>query len=185
MISASEFRKGVTFEIDGEPFVIVDFQHVKPGKGAAFVRTTYKSLLTGGIREQAFNPSEKFPKAHIETKEMQYLYQEGDLYYFMDNETYDQIPLEADKVEDAILYLRENDNATVKFYKGNVFMVEAPNFVVLEVVESEPSVKGNTATNATKKVKVETGAEFQVPMFVNEGDKIKIDTRTGEYLSRA
>lgn len=185
MISASEFRKGVTFEIDGEPFVIVDFQHVKPGKGAAFVRTTYKSLLTGGIREQAFNPSEKFLKAHIETKEMQYLYQEGDLYYFMDNETYDQIPLEADKVEDAILYLRENDNATVKFYKGNVFMVEAPNFVVLEVVESEPSVKGNTATNATKKVKVETGAEFQVPMFVNEGDKIKIDTRTGEYLSRA
>lgn len=185
MISASDFRKGITFEIDGEPYVIVDFQHVKPGKGAAFVRTTYKSLLTGVIREQTFNPSEKFEKAHIETKEMQYLYNEGDLYYFMDNETYDQIPLQKEQVEDAVLYLRENDNATLKFYKGNVFMVEAPNFVVLEVVESEPSVKGNTATNATKKVKVETGAEIQVPMFVNEGDKIKIDTRSGEYLSRA
>ncbi len=185
MISASDFRKGVTFEIDGEPYVVVDFQHVKPGKGAAFVRTTYKSLLSGSIREQAFNPSEKFPKAHIETKEMQYLYNEGDLYYFMDNETYDQVPIQKDQVEDAVKYIRENDNATIKFYKGNVFMVEPPNFVVLEVVESEPSVKGNTATNATKRVKVETGAEIQVPMFVNEGDKIKIDTRTGEYLSRA
>lgn len=185
MISAGEFRKGMTFEMDGEPFVIVDFQHVKPGKGAAFVRTTYKSLITGATREQAFNPSEKFEKAHIETKEMQYLYNDGDLYYFMDGETYDQIPLQKEQVEDAIIYLRENDFATVKFYKGNVFMVEAPNFVVLEVVESEPSVKGNTATNAMKRVKVETGAEIQVPLFVNEGDKIKIDTRIGEYLSRA
>ncbi len=185
MISAGDFRKGVTFQIDGEPYVIVDFQHVKPGKGAAFVRTTYKSLLTGSIREQAFNPSEKFEKAHIETKEMQYLYSDGELYYFMDNETYEQVPIQEDQVKDAIKYIRENDNATIKFYKGNVFMVEAPNFVILDVVESEPSVKGNTATNATKRVKVETGAEIQVPMFVNEGDKIKIDTRTGEYLSRA
>ncbi|MDK2866155.1 MAG: elongation factor [Clostridiales bacterium] len=185
MISASEFRKGVTFEIDGEPFVVVDFQHVKPGKGAAFVRTKYKSLISGTIREQAFNPSEKFPRAHIETKEMQYLYSEGDLYYFMDNETYDQIPLSADQVEDAILFIKENDNATLKFYKGNCFQVEAPNFVILEVVEAEPGVKGDTATNVTKKAKVETGAEIIVPQFVNEGDKIKIDTRTGEYLSRA
>lgn len=185
MVSASDFRKGVTFEINGEPFVIVDFQHVKPGKGAAFVRTKYKSLINGTIREQAFNPSEKFPKAHIETKDMQYLYKEGDLYYFMDNETYDQIPLPHEQVEDAILYLKENDSATVKFYKGKVFMVEPPNFVVLEIVESEPGVKGDTQTNATKRAKVETGAEIQVPMFVNEGDKIKIDTRTGEYLSRA
>lgn len=185
MIAASDFRKGVTFEINNEPFVIVDFQHVKPGKGAAFVRTKYKSLLNGAIREQAFNPSEKFPRAHIETKEMQYLYQEGDLYYFMDNESYDQIPLSAEQVEDAILYIKENDNATLKFYKGKCFLVEPPNFVVLEVVEAEPGVKGDTATNSTKKAKVETGAEIQVPGFVNEGDKIKIDTRTGEYLSRA
>lgn len=185
MVSAGDFRKGVTFEIEGEPFVIVDFQHVKPGKGAAFVRTKYKSLLTGAIREEAFNPSEKFPKAHIETKEMQYLYSDGDLYYFMDNETYEQIPLPHEQVEDAIKFLKENDNASLRFYKGKCFMVEAPNFVILEIVEAEPGVKGDTATNATKKVKVETGAEIQVPMFVNEGDKIKIDTRTGEYLSRA
>jgi elongation factor P len=185
MIAASEFRKGVTFEINGEPFVIVDFQHVKPGKGAAFVRTKYKSLISGTIREQAFNPSEKFPKAHIETKEMQYLYNEGDLYYFMDNETYDQIPLSQEQVEDAILFIKENDNATLKFYKGKCFQVEPPNFVILEVVEAEPGVRGDTATNVTKKAKVETGAEISVPTFVNEGDKIKIDTRTGEYLSRA
>jgi len=185
MISASEFRKGVTFEIDGEPFVVVDFQHVKPGKGAAFVRTKYKSLINGTIREQAFNPSEKFPRAHIETKEMQYLYSEDDLYYFMDNETYDQMPLSYEQVEDAIQYIKENDNATLKFYKGNCFLVEAPTFVILTITEAEPGVKGDTATNSTKKVKVETGAEFQVPGFVNEGDKIKIDTRTGEYLSRA
>lgn len=185
MISASEFRKGVTFEINGEPMVVVDFQHVKPGKGAAFVRTKYKSLINGTIREQAFNPSEKFPRAHIETKEMQYLYSDGDLYFFMDNETYDQVPLSFEQVEDAIKYIKENENATVKFYKGSVFQVDAPNFVILEITEAEPGVKGDTATNVTKKVKVETGAELFVPSFVNEGDKIKIDTRTGEYLSRA
>ena len=185
MISASEFRKGVTFEIDGEPFVVVDFQHVKPGKGAAFVRTKYKSLISGVIREQAFNPSEKFPRAHIETKDMQYLYNEGDLYYFMDNETYDQIPLSAEQVEDAIMYIKENDNATLKFYKGSCFQVEAPNFVILTITEAEPGVKGDTATNSLKRAKVETGADIMVPMFVNEGDKVKIDTRTGEYLSRA
>lgn len=184
MISAGDFRKGVTFEINGQPYVVVDFQHVKPGKGAAFVRTKYKNLVTGAIREEAFNPSEKFPKAHVERKEMQYLYNDGELYYFMDNETYDQIPLTHEQVEEAIVYLKENDNATLKFYKGNCFQVEAPNFVVLEVVESEPGVKGDTASNVTKKAKVETGAVVNVPLFVNEGDKIKIDTRTNEYLSR-
>lgn len=185
MIAAGDFRKGMTFEIDGDPYVVVDFQHVKPGKGAAFVRTKYKSIISGTIREQAFNPSEKFPRAHIETKEMQYLYSEGEIYYFMDNETYDQIPLSEDLVEDAIKFLKENDNATLKFYKGKCFLVEAPNFVVLEVVESEPGVKGDTATNVTKKAKLETGAEVLVPTFINEGDKVKVDTRTGEYLSRA
>jgi elongation factor P len=184
MISAGDFRKGMTFEKDGNPFVVVEFQHVKPGKGAAFVRTKYKSLLTGAIREEAFNPNEKFPKAHIETKQMQYLYSDGDLYYFMDNETYDQIPLQSELVEEALKYVKENENATLKFYKGKCFIVEAPNFVELEVVDCEPGVKGDTATNVTKKAKVETGAEINVPLFVNEGDVIKIDTRSGEYLSR-
>lgn len=185
MISAGEFRKGVTFEMNGEPHVVVDFQHVKPGKGAAFVRTKYKNILTGATREEAFNPNDKFPKAHIETKQMQYLYNDGELYYFMDQETYDQIPLTYDLVEDAIKYIRENDTATVKFYKDNAFTVEAPNFVDLEVTETEPGVKGDTATNVTKAATVETGAVIQVPIFVNEGEKIQIDTRTGDYLGRS
>ena len=185
MISAGEFRKGVTFEMNGEPHVVVDFQHVKPGKGAAFVRTKYKNILTGATREEAFNPNDKFPKAHIETKQMQYLYNDGELYYFMDQETYDQIPLTYDLVEDAIKYIRENDTATVKFYKDNAFTVEAPNFVDLEVTETEPGVKGDTATNVTKAATVETGAVIQVPIFINEGDKIQIDTRTGDYLGRS
>ena len=184
MIYASDFRKGITFEINGEPHVVLDFQHVKPGKGAAFVRTKYKNILTGATREEAFNPDDKFPKAHIETKVMQYLYNDGELYYFMDPETYDQVPLMAEQVEDAMKYLRENDEATIKFYKGNAFMVEAPNFVDLKVIETEPGVKGNTATNVTKAAVVETGATVYVPLFVEQGDKIKIDTRTGEYLSR-
>lgn len=185
MIYASEFRKGNTFEINGEPHVILDFQHVKPGKGAAFVRTKYKNILTGAIREEAFNPNDKFPKAHIETKQMQYLYSDGELYYFMDAETYDQVPLMADQVEDAILYLRENDTATIKFYKDKAFLVEPPNFVNLKVIETEPGVKGDTATNVTKAAKVETGAVVQVPIFIEEGEVIQIDTRTGEYLSRS
>ena len=185
MISAGEFRKGVTFEMNGEPHVVVDFQHVKPGKGAAFVRTKYKNILTGATREEAFNPNDKFPKAHIETKQMQYLYNDGELYYFMDQETYDQIPLTYDLVEDAIKYIRENDTATVKFYKDNAFTVEAPNFVDLEVTETEPGVKGDTATNVTKAATVETGAVIQVPIFINEGEKIQIDTRTGDYLGRS
>ena len=185
MIYASDFRRGNTFEINGEPYVILDFQHVKPGKGAAFVRTKYKNILTGATREEAFNPNDKFPKAHIDTKQMQYLYFDGELYYFMDQETYDQVPLMPDQVEDAILYLRENDIATIKFYKGNAFLVEAPNFVNLKVVETEPGVKGDTATNVTKAATVETGAVVQVPIFIEVDEIIQIDTRTGEYLSRA
>ena len=185
MIYASDFRKGITFEMNGEPHVVLDFQHVKPGKGAAFVRTKYRNILTGATREEAFNPNDKFPKAHIETKQMQYLYNDGELYYFMDQETYDQVPLTADLVEEAIKYIRENDVATVKFYKDNAFIVEAPNFVDLEVIETEPGVKGDTATNVTKAATVETGAVIQVPIFINEGEKIQIDTRTGEYLGRS
>jgi len=185
MIYASDFRKGMTFEINGDPHVVVDFQHVKPGKGAAFVRTKYKNILTGATREEAFNPDDKFPKAHIETRKMQYLYNDGDLYYFMDPETYDQIPLAYDQVEEAMKYLRDNDEATIKFYKGSAFLVEAPNFVDLVVVETEPGVKGNTATNVTKAATVETGAVVQVPIFIESGEKIQIDTRTGEYLGRA
>ena len=185
MIYAGDFRKGITFEINGEPHVVLDFQHVKPGKGAAFVRTKYRNILTGATREEAFNPNDKFPKAHIETKQMQYLYSDGELYYFMDQENYDQIPLAEEQVEDAIKYLRENDIATIKFYKGNAFLVEAPNFVNLTVTETEPGVKGDTATNVTKAATVETGAVVQVPIFINEGEKIQIDTRSGEYLGRA
>ena len=185
MIYASDFRKGITFEMNGEPHVVLDFQHVKPGKGAAFVRTKYRNILTGATREEAFNPNDKFPKAHIETKQMQYLYNDGELYYFMDTETYDQVPLTFALVEDAIKYIRENDMATVKFYKDNAFTVEAPNFVDLEVIETEPGVKGDTATNVTKAATVETGAVIQVPIFINEGEKIQIDTRSGEYLGRS
>ena len=185
MIYASDFRKGITFEINGEPHVVLDFQHVKPGKGAAFVRTKYKNILTGATREEAFNPEDKFPKAHIETRRMQYLYNDGDLYYFMDPETYDQVPLPFEQVDDAIKFMRENDEATIKFYKGNAFLVEADNFVNLKVIETEPGVKGNTATNVTKAATVETGAVVQVPIFIEEGEVIQIDTRSGEYLGRA
>lgn len=184
MISAGEFRKGVTFEMKGEPYVVLDFQHVKPGKGAAFVRTKYKNLVTGATKEEAFNPNDKYPRAHIESKEMQYLYSDGDLYYFMDNETYEQIPLTKEDVEDAIKFLKENDSAHVKFYQGKVFQVEPPNFVELSVVETEPGVKGDTASNVTKSATLETGATIQVPLFVNEGDVLKVDTRTGTYISR-
>ena len=185
MITASDFRKGMTFDINGEPHVVLDFQHVKPGKGAAFVRTKYRNILTGATREEAFNPSDKFEQAHIETKKMQYLYNDGELYYFMDPENYDQVPLSFDLVEDAIKYIKENDEVTVKFYQGNAFTVEAPNFVDLIVTETERGVKGNTATNVTKAATLETGAVVRVPIFINEGDVIRIDTRTGEYLERA
>ena len=185
MISAGDFRKGITFELNGEPHVVLDFQHVKPGKGAAFVRTKYRNILAGATREEAFNPNDKFPKAHIETKHMQYLYSDGELYYFMDNETYEQIPVSAEQCEEAMKYLRENDEATLKFYQGQPFLVEAPNFVDLKVVETEPGVKGDTATNVTKAATVETGATVQVPIFIEEGEIIQIDTRTGEYLGRS
>jgi elongation factor P len=184
MISAGDFRKGITFEMDGQVYQIIDFQHVKPGKGAAFVRAKIKNVMTGTIRETTFNPTDRFPEARIESKEMQYLYNDGQLYYFMDNETYEQLPLEKDQVEDAIMYIKENDNVTIRFYQGKPFQVVPPNFVELVVVHTEPGVKGDTATGATKPATLETGLVVNVPLFVNEGDKIKIDTRTGEYLSR-
>lgn len=185
MIYAGDFRKGMTFQIDGEPHVVLDFQHVKPGKGAAFVRTKYRNILTGATREEAFNPNDKFPKAHIETKSMQYLYSDGELYYFMDGETYEQIPISQEMVEDAMKYLRENDEATIKFYNNAPFLVEAPNFVDLKVLETEPGVKGDTATNVTKSATVETGATIQVPIFIEEGEIVQIDTRSGAYLGRS
>ena len=185
MISASDFRKGITFEMNGEPHVILDFQHVKPGKGSPFVRTKYKNILTGATREEAFNPSDKFPKAHIETKKMQYLYSDGELYYFMDNDTFDQIPLHYDQVEEALKFTRENDEVTVKFYKGAPFMVESAQFVDLLITDTEPGFAGNTAQGATKPATVETGFTLQVPLFINEGERIQIDTRTGEYMGRS
>ena len=174
-----------TFELDGNVFKVVEFQHVKPGKGAAFVRTKYKNLKTGAIREEAFNPSDKFPKAHIETKKMQYLYSDGELYYFMDVETYEQLPLNHDQVEDAIPFVKEGTNVTMRFFKGSPFSVEAPNFVTLEVTDTEPGFKGDTANNTYKPATMETGLTLQVPLFCNIGELIRIDTRTGEYMERA
>ena len=186
MISAGDFRKGLTVEIEGNVYTIVDFQHVKPGKGAAFVRTKIKNVMTGAVLERTFNPSDKMPRAHIETKEMQYLYSDGELYYFMDNETYEQLPLNHSQVEDAIMYVKENMNVTVRFFKGAAFSVEPPNFVELEVTATEPGFKGDTASNTTKPATVETGFTLQVPLFIEIGDKLKIDTRNGgEYLGRA
>jgi len=183
MISAGEFRKGVTIEYEGNIYTIVEFQHVKPGKGAAFVRTKLKNIVTGAVLEKTFNPTEKVENAHIETKKMTYSYNDEGLYYFMDEE-FNLIPLNHDQVEDALLYIKENDPVLVKFYKGEAFSVECENFVELLVVESEPGVAGNTATNATKAAKLETGITIQVPMFVNEGETIRVDTRTGEYMER-
>ena len=184
MIQAGDFRKGTTFEMDGDVWQIIDFQHVKPGKGAAFVRTKIRSVMTGSNRDMTFNPNEKYEEARIETREMQYLYNDGTLYYFMDPDSYEQLPIDKASVEEAILYRKENDMATIKFFKGKAFQVSPPNFVELEITQTEPGIKGNTATGATKPATVETGATVNVPLFVNEGDKIKIDTRTGEYLSR-
>lgn len=184
MIQAGEFRKGITFEMDGDVYQVIDFQHVKPGKGAAFVRTKIRSVLSGGTKDVTFNPTERFEKAVIETKEMQYLYNDGELYYFMDVESYEQLPLEFEAVEEAIKYLRENDSATIRFFQGKAFEVLPPNFVELEVTATEPGIKGDTSSGATKPATVETGVTLNVPLFVNLGDKIKIDTRTGEYLSR-
>ena len=185
MVTAGDFKKGITVEWDGGIWTIVDFQHVKPGKGAAFVRTKIKNIITGAVLERTFNPTDKMPKAIIETKEMEYLYDDGDLYYFMDGETFEQIGLTKEQVEDAIVFMKPNTNATVRFYKGAAFSVEAPTFVELEVTATEPGFKGDTASNTTKPATLETGLTLQVPLFINIGDKLKIDTREGgEYLSR-
>ena len=183
MISAGEFRKGVTFEYESGIFTIVDFQHVKPGKGAAFVRTKMKNVVTGAVLEKTWNPTEKVQEATIETRNMTYSYTDGELYYFMDDEI-NLTPLNYEQVEDALKYIKENDKVIVKSYKGVAFSVECENFVVLRVTQADPSVKGNTATNATKDAVLETGAKIQVPMFVNEGELIRVDTRTGEYMER-
>lgn len=184
MITAGDFRKGLTFEMDGEVWEVLDFQHVKPGKGAAFVRAKIRSVLTGATKDTTFNPSEKYEKAVIETKTMQYLYNDGTLYYFMDNETYEQIPLEKDMVEDALDFMKENDTATINFHGGKPFRVSPENFVELQVTQTEPGVKGDTSSGGTKPATVETGYTLNVPLFVNTDDVIRIDTRTGEYMSR-
>ena len=185
MISAGYFRNGITFEMDGNVVQVIEFQHVKPGKGAAFVRTKYKNVITGAVVERSFNPTDKYPTAYIERKDMQYLYSDGDLYYFMDMETYEQQPIDKSKLGPAFQFVKENMEVKVLSYKGNVFGVEPPNFVELEVTETDPGFKGDTATNATKPATLETGAEIKVPLFINQGDMIRIDTRTGEYMERA
>lgn len=184
MISAGDFRNGITLEIEGNIFQIVEFQHVKPGKGAAFVRTKMKNIINGGVVEKTFRPTEKFPQARIDRVEMQYLYSDGDLFHFMNTETYDQIALNEDAIGDALKFVKENEMVKICSHNGNVFAVEPPLFVELEVTDTEPGFKGDTATGATKPATVETGAVVYVPLFVETGDKLKIDTRTGEYLSR-
>ena len=184
MVSAGDFRNGVTVEMDGNIYQIIEFQHVKPGKGAAFVRTKLKNIINGGVVEKTFRPTEKFPTARIDRVEMQYLYNDGDLFYFMNTETYDQIALNNETIGDALKFVKENEMVKVCSHNGNVFAVEAPLFVELEVTDTEPGFKGDTATGATKPATVETGAVVYVPLFVETGDKLKIDTRTGEYLSR-
>ena len=185
-VSAGDFRKGVTFVLDAHVMTIVDFQHVKPGKGAAFVRTKIKNVKTGSVIERTFNPSEKYELAVIERRELQYLYSDGELYYFMDPISYEQIPLNKSQVEDALLFVKENTNATISFYKGEAFLVEPPNFVDLLITVCEPAVRGDTATNATKPATLETGLQINVPMFINEGEVIRVDTREGgEYFGRA
>ena len=184
MISAGDFKNGVTVEIDGNIYQILEFQHVKPGKGAAFVRTKLKNVISGGIIEKTFRPTEKFPKAHIDRKDMQYLYRDGDLFNFMDVETYDQIALNEDVVGDSLKFVKENEVVKICSHNGNVFSVEPPLFVELAITETEPGFKGDTAQGATKPATVETGAIVMVPLFVEQGDVLKIDTRSGEYLSR-
>lgn len=184
MISAGDFRNGVTLEMEGNIYQIIEFQHVKPGKGAAFVRTKLKNIINGGVVEKTFRPTEKFPQARIDRVEMQYLYTDGDLFHFMNTETYDQIALNKDAIGDALKFVKENEMVKICSHNGNVFAVEPPLFVELEVTDTEPGFKGDTATGATKPATVETGAVVYVPLFVETGDRLKIDTRTGEYLSR-
>lgn len=185
MITAGDFKKGITIEWDGGVWNIVDFQHVKPGKGAAFVRTKIRNVISGAVTEKTFNPNDKYPTAFIERKDMEYLYNDGDLYYFMDSETYEQLPISPNVLGDNFRFVKENMVCKVLSYKGNVFGIEPPNFVELQVTETEPGVKGDTATNVTKPATLETGAEIKVPIFINEGEMIRVDTRTGEYMERA
>ena len=185
MITAGDFRNGVTFEMDGGVFQVIEFQHVKPGKGAAFVRTKYKNVITGAVVETSFNPTAKFPTAYIERKEMEYSYSDGDLYYFMDQETFELVPIGKQELGDNFKFVKENMMCRVLSYKGKAFGVEPPTFVELQVTATEPGVRGDTATNVTKPATLETGAEIRVPIFINEGDMIRVDTRTGEYMERA
>ena len=185
MVTAGDFRNGVTFEMDGNVYSIIEFQHVKPGKGAAFVRTKIRNVISGAVTEKTFNPNDKYPTAFIERKDMEYLYNDGDLYYFMDSETYEQLPISPNVLGDNFRFVKENMVCKVLSYKGNVFGIEPPNFVELQVTETEPGVKGDTATNVTKPATLETGAEIKVPIFINEGEMISVDTRTGEYMERA
>ena len=185
MLSAGDFRNGLTFEEDGQVLQVVEFQHVKPGKGAAFVRTKTKNVITGAVIEKSYNPSAKFPVAYVERKDMEFSYSDGDLYYFMDPESYELVPVNASELGDNFKFVKENMVCKILSYKGKVFGLEPPTFVELEVTETEPGFKGDTATNATKPATLETGAQIRVPLFVNEGDRIRIDTRTGEYMERA
>lgn len=185
MVSAGEFRNGVTFEMDGQVFTVIEFQHVKPGKGAAFVRTKIRNVLTGSVTETSFNPTAKFENAFIERRNMQYLYLDGDLWNFMDEETYEQMAIGSELLGDAMRFVKENEVVKFQFYKGKVFGVEPPIFVILEITETDPGFKGDTATNATKPAVLETGTTIKVPLFLEQGQKIKIDTRTGEYMERA
>ena len=185
MVTAGDFRNGVTFEMDVNVYSIIEFQHVKPGKGAAFVRTKIRNVISGAVTEKTFNPNDKYPTAFIERKDMEYLYNDGDLYYFMDSETYEQLPISPNVLGDNFRFVKENMVCKVLSYKGNVFGIEPPNFVELQVTETEPGVKGDTATNVTKPATLETGAEIKVPIFNNEGEMIRVDTRTGEYMERA
>jgi elongation factor P len=185
MVTAGDFKNGVTFEMDGKVYSIIEFQHVKPGKGAAFVRTKIRDVINGSVVEKTFSPTDKYPTAFIERKEMEYSYEDGGLYYFMDQETYDMIPVDAANLDDNFKFVKENMVCKILSYKGNVFGVEPPTFVTLQVTQTDPGFKGDTATNATKPATLETGAEIKVPLFIDEGESINIDTRTGEYLSRA
>ncbi|MFY9199173.1 MAG: elongation factor P [Acutalibacteraceae bacterium] len=185
MVSAGDFRNGVTFEMDGNVYQIIEFQHVKPGKGAAFVRAKVRNIIAGSVIERTFNPTEKFPAAYVERKEMEYSYQDGEIYYFMDPESYELVPINESDLSDNFRFVKENMVCKILSYKGNVFGIEPPTFVSLEVTKTDPGFKGDTATNATKPATLETGAEIKVPLFIDEGDMINVDTRTGEYMSRA
>lgn len=184
MISAGDFRNGVTFEMDGKVMQVIEFQHVKPGKGAAFVRTKMRNVMTGGVTETSFNPSDKFENAYVERKEMEYSYNDGELYYFMDMESFELMPIDKSLLGDSFRFVMENMSCTVMSYKGKVFSVDPPNFVELEVSQTDPGLKGDTATNVTKPATLESGAEVKVPLFINIGDRIKVDTRTGDYIER-